>query len=643
MWFVLLWLLVILAVWVFNARGERSDGERAGSSAQPPRAGRRRGETLVWGGWTLPALQSELERIERLLLEGDAAHAGESLSQIEPSVMKLQGPDGALARARFRLAAADFFGWTGRPVPARAQLDQAGTELDAIGDPALALALRARGEAALSLLEGGDGPDPDQVAAARRALAREPEIARPEVLMRLAWVAHRLAMVEHVQGHWPSARELFERSVAIGLRLEQPGTTMPDNAWDTATRELFWTHGRRVASDAARDLGLVLGSLGDREGAMHWLDLAVTLMEGARLPAARLRLARALIDRANHEPVDAFTGTGRHEALLQRARDEGLACGTLEGKTAACVAEVSWSKLYEPPGPAEKRIEHLEAAMSLTADMPEPAAGYNITFLHLSTGAALEELGERAAALESLQRAVDRGRAHADPDSRKLAAQAAYRLHQLLLEDRRVADGRAQVEVIEELVPSLGPEARTAFAGIAAHARGMQHCAEEHLDDARRSLEQAEGLARQAGASHLARAAAADLGRVALRMSRPADAEPHLRRALEISVAGESAGEEHARRAEILWLLSDAHMMMELPEKALSECRRAYDLGRTAGNAAGREVAAVMAFRLGEADEELAERRRLFRTASQLGRLSGRPQGREAAEAADARLQDMAE
>jgi hypothetical protein len=107
-------------------------------------------------------------------------------------------------------------------------------------------------------------------------------------------------------------------------------------------------------------------------------------------------------------------------------------------------------------------------------------------------------------------------------------------------------------------------------------------------------------------------------------------------------VPGESAGDEHARRAEILWLLSDTHMMMERPEQALRECRRAFDLGRSAGNAAGREVAAVMAFRLGDAEDgDPAERRRYFQTAAQLGRLSGRPRGREAAEEADARLKDM--
>lgn len=280
--------------------------------------------------------------------------------------------------------------------------------------------------------------------------------------------------------------------------------------------------------------------------------------------------------------------------------------------------------------------------MSLTAEMPEPSAGYNVTHLELALGATLEEHGDRPAALEAYRRAVARGHAHPDPDARKMAAEAAYRLHQLMLDDRSAAEARAQVEVIEELVPTLPPEARTMFAGVAAHSRGMQHHAEDHPDEARRSLEQAEALARQARAFALVRAAAADLGRLALHAGRADEAEPHLRRALETQVPGESAGEEHARRAEILWLLSDAHMMMERPDQALRECRRAFDLGRSAGNAAGREVAAVMAYRLGEAaDGDPAQARRYLQTASQLGRLSGRPRGREAAEAADTRLRDM--
>lgn len=620
MGFVIGWVLVVLFFWLMRSRKPKS----------PVPA------------WTLPALTSEMDRVERLLLQGDAGHSTESLAQMESSVMTLQGPGGLIPRVRFRLLAADLLAWTGRPDQARQQLEQAVSDLDGPVEPHRGLELRTRAEASRALLIGGLPPDRDLIAAGMRALDCETRVSGPDVLMRLAWTAHRLAGVEHLQGRWSPARTLFERSVAIGQRMEQPVAIAADDAWGAEMRELLWSHGRKVASEAARDLGLVLGSLGDREGTMHWLDQAISLVEGAKLPPARLRLARALIERAGNEPVDAFTGIGRHEAMLQRAVDEGLACGTVEGKTAACVAQVAWANLYEPPRPPEKRLEHLRRAMELTGGLEEPAAGYNVTYLQLALGVTLEEHGERAAAIDALRKAVERGATHPDPDARKLAAQAAYRLHQMLIADGSPADARAQVAVIEELVPSLPPEARTTFAGIAAHSRGMQHHAEDRPEEARRSLEQAEALARQAGAFQLVRSAAADLGRLALRTGRPADAEPHLRRALETQVPGESAGDEHARRAEILWLLSDTHMMMERPEQALRECRRAFDLGRSAGNAAGREVAAVMAFRLGDAaDGEPSEGRRYFQTAAQLGRLSGRPRGREAAEEADARLRDM--
>src|SRR5262249_23273470 len=61
-----------------------------------------RGKPPVMLDWTLPRLTNEMDRIERLLLEGDAGHSGQALSQIESPVMTLQGPDGLIPRARFR-------------------------------------------------------------------------------------------------------------------------------------------------------------------------------------------------------------------------------------------------------------------------------------------------------------------------------------------------------------------------------------------------------------------------------------------------------------------------------------------------------------------------------------------------------------
>lgn len=593
--------------------------------------------------WTLPTLTNELDRLETLLLRGDQGHAASSLTQIEPPILNLQGSDGNLLRARLRVAAGDFFGWTHRPDAAKAQLREGLTMVETIGDPTLALELRTRAEASLGLLSMGSIPEPELVESGRRALDSEPSVRRPEVVMRLVWVAHHLAMIEHREGRWEAARALLERCAAIGLRLERPGTTAPDSAWDAGARELFWSHGRKVASEAARDLGSVLASLGDRERAMHWFDQAIALVDGAQLPVARLRLAHALIERARNEPVDAFTGVGSHEALLTRAVEVALSCKGSDGKTAACMAEVAWANLYAPLGLTEKNLEHLRRALALTDEMVEPSAGHNLTYLYAELGFAQEASGDRERALASLQQAVDRGRAHPDPDTRKLAVQSAYRRHQLLIEEERVNEARGCLEVIEELLPTLDPQARPTFAGIAAHSRGIQLLLEERSDDARRALEHAESLAHQAGAASLARSAAADLGRLALRAGRPAEAEPHLRRALETPVPQDNAIEGQSGRAEIMLLLAHALLGLERTDEALRECGRAFELGRNAGDACGREVAAIAAMHLGEAaDEESAERRRYYETASRFGRLCGRARGREVAETVDARLREAA-
>ncbi|HKQ58751.1 MAG TPA: tetratricopeptide repeat protein, partial [Candidatus Eisenbacteria bacterium] len=468
--------------------------------------------------WSVASLTSELDRLEALLLKGDSQHSASSLSQIDAPVSALKGVDGHRLRARLHLVAGDFFAWTSRPDPGRLRLEQAFGEIDMIGDDPITLELRARAEAALGLLASADAPDPQLVARAVSALEREPGIRGPDVLMRLVWVAHRLAEIEHQKGHWPRARVLLERSVTIARRLHKPGDGMPESAWDTGTRELFWSHGRRVASEAARDLAMVLESLGDREGTMRWLDEAVEVLEGATLPVAKLRLAQALIERATHEPVDAFTGIAGHEALLERAATVGLSCGTDDGRTVACMAESARANLYPALGMSDLTIQHLRRAMDLTGHMTEPASGYNQTYLHMRLGFALEEDGDSPAAIDSLQKAVDRGREHPDPDARKLAAQAAYRLHQLLAEAERLSDARSLVEVIEGLVPGLGAADRPTFVAMAAHCRGIQQMLENHADDARRALEQTESMAQQSGAVALARAAAVDLGRLAMRL-----------------------------------------------------------------------------------------------------------------------------
>jgi tetratricopeptide (TPR) repeat protein len=307
------------------------------------------------------------------------------------------------------------------------------------------------------------------------------------------------------------------------------------------------------------------------------------------------------------------------------------------------MAESARASLYPALGMSDLTIQHLRRAMDLTGHMTEPASGYNQTYLHMRLGFALEEDGDSPAAIDSLQKAVDRGREHPDPDARKLAAQAAYRLHQLLAEAERLSDARRLVEVIEGLVPGLGASERPTFVAMAAHCRGIQNMLENHADDARRSLEQTESMAQQAGAVALARAAAVDLGRLAMRLDRPAEALPHLRRALETAVPHPEAPENQARLADIRLCLANTYMMLERHDDGLAECRRAFDIGRGTGTAGGREIAAIAAMHLGEAADEPPMRRRFYQVASQLGRLSGRARGREVADTVDARLREMAD
>jgi hypothetical protein len=129
---------------------------------------------------------------------------------------------------------------------------------------------------------------------------------------------------------------------------------------------------------------------------------------------------------------------------------------------------------------------------------------------------------------------------------------------------------------------------------------------------------------------------------VALRDGKPSDAEPHLRRALDTAVHQVSAADEQAQRAEITLMLADTLRHLEHTHEARRECARAFDLGRNAGNAKGREVAAIAAMWLGEsADHDRAERRRYYEAASRLGRLCGRQRGREVADTVDQRLREV--
>src|SRR5438552_522682 len=188
-------------------------------------AGRRGGTPR----WTPAGLTSAMDQGEILLMEGSVARAREWLSQAEPWILRMQGSDGARLRARYRALLGDLAAWTGQRDKAIEQLNQASLESDGITDLAAADEIRTRVEAARGLMTTVEEPESVLAASGRKALERESQIQRPEVIMRLAWLANRLAQIEHVQGRWDAARGLFERSVAIGLRLSLPVAGTPDS------------------------------------------------------------------------------------------------------------------------------------------------------------------------------------------------------------------------------------------------------------------------------------------------------------------------------------------------------------------------------------------------------------------------------
>jgi len=316
-------------------------------------------------------------------------------------------------------------------------------------------------------------------------------------------------------------------------------------------------------------------------------------------------------------------------------------CDSLAGKQLACDAEIWWASLYESPHRADSHREHLRRALELAGELEEPSAGHYLAYLHMTMGLAALMIGDAEEARAALRRAVEAGRSHPDPETRTFAVRSAYRLHRLLFEENQIDAGRACTDTIEQLVPTLEADERMYFAGLAAHSRGMQELLEDRPDDACRSLTQAETIARELGpaAGSLARAIVMDLARIELDREHLIEAERHLRRALEIPVSGSSAGDQ-ALHAEISLLLARA-LGPDRPEEGLRECSRAFELGRNAGDAKGREIGAVAAMWLGDSSDEPDRRRRYFQAAARLGRLCGSARGRGVAETAEARLREI--
>jgi tetratricopeptide (TPR) repeat protein len=594
-----------------------------------------------------PALHGRLDDAERMLLRGERDGAIEILKEIEPPAKAMQGPDGCVLRARFALALADYIDWSSQPGRAVEFLRGALTEIEGITDPDTALELKARAEATLSLFESSDAKDGSFDESGRSALRQADRIRSPEVLFRLVRAARDLGRRQSARGQWTEGRAHLEMAVALAERLARPESAPPDETWDAEALELFWTLGRRAASEAARELGQALISLGELEAGAAWLDRGIALLEGGTRPMAQLGLAEACLERAMSALPEPIEGAGARAALLERTVESAVASGLPAGRAIACRADDAIASIEFSNGRAAEALTHLRRAYDHVKDLKEPGAALHAVHASLRLGQLLEETGDASAAIDAFRQAMERGRVDVNPETRLHATNSAFELHRLLLTRDLVGAAREVIETLEVLVPGLAIEPRQVLTGYVARNRGLQLAREGKLDEARASLEQAESTGLRIDGPNgwnLVRVAASDLGGLELRAERWQDAERHFRRALEAPTGLNDSPEVRAIRAEIGLSLGQALARQDRPEEALAVLRRSLDEGRGCGNAHGREVAALAALGLGDLQIDYPdERRRLYEIAASLGRLSGRERGREVAEAVEARLREMAE
>ncbi|HEY2954865.1 MAG TPA: tetratricopeptide repeat protein [Candidatus Eisenbacteria bacterium] len=583
-------------------------------------------------------LEETLDRADLLLVLGRDVEAQAALEPALRLARGARGPLGLRLRARTRILGAECLAKTGARDAARQSLFAALEELADLGVEARAQRLRERAQADLGLLARADDPNDELVRHGERALAREFASHDRDALLRLAFAARSLGRVLHAQGRWPDAKRLLEQAVRLGRRLDppaSPATTDPASEM----QNLFWSRGRAVSSDAALDLGSVAWTLGDRDSAVRWFDQAITALEGADSPLARLVRAKALLMRATYEP-DAMTGEGRRTSLLERAVENGLGCGSVQGRVLASQAETALGTLHASRGATSEAASHLRRAHEHLRGIAEPGVGIYATQPLVLLGLVIED-ADPDAACDAFRAALGRGREEGDLDSRRLAALAAYHLHRLLIEQGCVEQARGVVDTLEVLLPTLAPDARSMLSGLAARSRGHQCLRDERPDEARTHFERAETVGRASDTPwgcDLARDAAADLGRMALLAGRPEEAEPCFRRALETPRGGRSQAEEKSVRAGITLELVQALLALDRHEEAAAGLQRAFDDGCASGHGRGREVAAIAALLLGDLASESPEtRRRWYESAAQLGRLCGRERGREVVADVEAR------
>jgi tetratricopeptide (TPR) repeat protein len=609
-------------------------------------------DSIMWIGDR--AKQCRLTRVERgellnqaetLLLDEKPGEAAPLLEKARRETEKLQGPDGPSRRARWHLAWGYCRGSAGALEEAWNAFQSAAREAAEVGDSALAPVLRLRAQVELASVALAAAEDRDRAAQhARWALELAPDVVEAHALGRLAWLLHALARAEHSAGRWDLARAHFEEAVRIGTRVPPPPADSGNFGVTVERPRRFWVAARTAAAAAVLDLARTLSTLGDAEGCRQWFDRGLAALEGPDDPALHHARATLCLERARCEPGDELSAPARRVSWLDAAVREGLACGRPDGRALACRAGLELSGQLRDLGDPAKAALHARQVREDLKELPAEIARTLDVEALLALGMSLHDAGADEEAARTMREALELGRGAATPEARQYAALAAWRLHAVLLEDRRTSEAGPVLAALQELVPGLAAESRPFFVALTVYLRGITSLCEGRGDAAQAELRRAEaGAARLNGgaALDLARSAAAGLGNAALEDGAWQEAEEHFRRALATPPGDGPPARQQATRADLLLGQARAVVALERDGEALVLIREAFQLGVASGCSLGRKVAAHAALLEGSAPMlPVDERRRRYQTAARLGRLSGLAQGRAIAKEAEARLAD---
>ncbi len=599
----------------------------------------RLGRTPPESAPTLGQLHDALDDADCLIFEGRLNDGAQVLDRIRAPIDRIQGSDGAIHRAWHRLAWSELLAADRDRV--RTKVEEALEELSGAEPDSRRTDLETRAWAALGFHARPGDADRYFFECADRALARAATTGRPDALLQLVFLANNLGSVHRIQGDAAASVAHYESAIRIAERLRRPGEGLPQSSWSARARVLFWSHARSIASSAAMELGEVAWQLGDRERGRGWFDRAVTLLDGAQLPEARLPRARALFCRASHRESDAILDPRAQVAPFEDVIREALATQFDSGRVLAAEAEFAIATVYENSGATDPAADRYRRVHDHLAGIPVSKGLPHRPRAAQCLGMLLRSTNDGDGAIAMFAQALELGRESPNADARHIAVVAAHHLHGSLIHDDRTAEAATALAAMDALIPTLDPGPRVTTSLLAARSRAYQYRNEDRLEDARIVLDNAVAHAKQFGLSHSGTAIAidTDLGDLLVSLSLPGEAAACFERALEAPAASAPSGDGMTMRAELELKLARALMELDQKPRARNALKRAQELGRDSGTAAGREAAAAAAMYLGDLEDVVPGlRREHYEVAARLARLSGRASGAELVEAIEQRL-----